>query len=254
MNTWLSAIIGAVVTLAFYGIVILTKDSSVSKMFLRTEVTYFIVFLSAWSLSILFLKWRKLAFQRRSLSYRIIPSEHDFVLCAATVDDVMDNIYNLVDDPKYFVLYNRIVIALSNLRNLGRVTDVDEILRSQSEHDESSIETSYALLRGFVWAIPVLGFIGTVLGLSTAIGGFGAVLQTADDFSVIKTELVNVTGGLSTAFETTLQALVSALVIQLILAFQKKSEEEFLDSCAEYCIRHVVNRLRIMPYEKTVED
>ena len=105
---------------------------------------------------------------------------------------------------------------------------MDEILRSQAEHDESSMETSYSLLRGFVWAIPVLGFIGTVLGLAVAIGNFGAVLETTTEVSEITKELKNVTGGLKTAFNTTLQALVAALAIQLWLTFLKKSEEEFL--------------------------
>lgn len=62
------------------------------------------------------------------------------------------------------------------------------------------------------------------------------------------------TSGLATAFETTLQALVAALLIQLTLAFLKKSEEEFLDECQTYCAKHVVNRLRIMPFEQTVEE
>jgi hypothetical protein len=104
------------------------------------------------------------------------------------------------------------------------------------------------------WAIPVLGFIGTVMGLSTAIGGFAAVLQSAEDLSQIKSSLQGVTGGLATAFETTLQALVAALIIQLILTFLKKSEEEFLDECSEYCVRNVVNRLRIMPFQGDDED
>ena len=32
------------------------------------------------------------------------------------------------------------------------------------------------------------------------------------------------------------------------------SEEEWLDECAEYCTKHVVNRLRIMPYEMEVAE
>ena len=109
-----------------------------------------------------------------------------------------------VDDPRQFVVFHRITTALSNLRNLGRVTDVGDILRSQAETDESAMETSYSLLQGFVWAIPVLGFIGTVEGLSVAIGGFGGVLASSSDFEQIKVALRGVTGGLSTAFETTL--------------------------------------------------
>ncbi|QGQ27099.1 MotA/TolQ/ExbB proton channel family protein [Gimesia benthica] len=215
----------------------------------RGFIPYLICFFSFWSLSILFIKYRKLSFQKKSLAYIVVPSDTSFVLSSTTVDTVIDNIYECVDDPRHFVLFNRIIIALSNLRNLGRVTDVDEILRSQAVHDESSMETSYALLSGFIWAIPVLGFIGTVLGLSQAIGGFGKVLQTSEELSQIKTSLQGVTGGLATAFETTLQALIAALFIQLILTFLKKSEEEFLDSCSEYCITNIVNKLRIMPFE-----
>ena len=35
------------------------------------------------------------------------------------------------------------------------------------------------VLRGFIWAIPVLGFIGTVIGLTQAMGRFGAALKSA---------------------------------------------------------------------------
>ncbi len=249
VNSWLSALIGVALTVLFYAALWPWRTSKFAEMFTNQYVSYVICFLAAWSLAILALQSRKLAFQRKSLRYMVVPSDHDFVLSSANVEIVMNNIYATVDDPRYFVLFNRIVIALSNLRNLGRVSDVDDILRSQASHDESLMESSYSLIGGFVWAIPVLGFIGTVIGLSSAIGGFGDVLQTAADISEIKDSLRVVTGGLSGAFVTTLQALVAALVIQLTLTFLKKSEEDFMDACSEYCVRNVVNHLRIMPYE-----
>ena len=128
------------------------------------------------------------------------------------------------------------------------MTDVDEILRSQAEHDESIMESSYAIVRGLIWAIPVLGFIGTVLGLSNAIGGFSNVLASAGEMSEISAALKGVTAGLATAFDTTLVALVAALLLQMITTVVHKNEQEFLDSCTEYCHRHIVNRLRIMPF------
>ena len=215
----------------------------------RGPVPYVICFFSFWSLAMLMLKSRKLALQTRALEHKIVPEDHDFVLEPATVDLVMGQLRAVADDPRHFILYNRIVIALSNLKNLRRVSDVDEILNSQAAHDESAMETSYSLLNGFVWAIPVLGFIGTVLGLSEAIGKFGTVLRATDQLSEIKQSLEGVAGGLSTAFETTLEALVAALMIQLFLTFLKKSEEEFLDACSDYCLRHVVNNLRVTPVE-----
>lgn len=254
VNTLLTAVIGLALTISFYTALLPISSSTLAQSFTGSmHVPKLTVFFSFWALAILFIKWRKLAFQRRALSQTIISPNTDFVLAVATVDDVTDRIHELVDDPRNFVLFNRIVVALSNLRNLGRVTDVDDILRSQAENDESSTETTYSLVSGFVWAIPVLGFIGTVLGLSAAIGGFSSVLQSADDLSTIKTSLQGVTAGLATAFQTTLQALVAALIIQLILTYLKASEEEFLDACSDYCLRNVVNRLRIMPYEQPDE-
>ena len=62
--------------------------------------------------------------------------------------------------------------------------------------------------------------------------------------------LKGVTGGLSTAFETTLLALLFALFLQLLVTFLHKSEEEFLDECSEYCQKNIVSKLRIMPFEQ----
>jgi biopolymer transport protein ExbB/TolQ len=249
-NTFLSLLIGSLITILFYAALLPFRETYFGQMHLaRGPIPFATSFFINWSIAILFLKSRKLALQRRSLDFAVVPADPGFVLSAATVETVTDQIYAVVDDPKYFVLFNRIVIALSNLRNLGQVTEVDGILRSQGEHDESSMETSYTLLGGFVWAIPVLGFIGTVLGLSEAIGGFSSVLQGAAELGEIKVALQGVTGGLATAFETTLQALVGALCIQLYLTYLKKSELQFLEQCAAYCVKNVVNKLRIMPYE-----
>lgn len=251
-NTFLSFLLAVLLTVAFYAALIPFRSSYFAQMHLdRGPTPYATSFFINWSIAVLFLKSRKLALQRKALQYPVVPTEPDFVLSSATVEAVMERIYITVDDPKYFVLFNRIVIALSNLRNLGQVTEVDGILRSQVAHDESSMETSYALLGGFVWAIPVLGFIGTVLGLSDAIGGFSTVLQGAAELSEIKKALQGVTGGLATAFETTLQALVGALFVQLYLTYLKKSELQFLEQCSAYCVKNVVNKLRIMPFESS---
>jgi biopolymer transport protein ExbB/TolQ len=258
VNNWLALLLATAASVLFYVAVMFGSQYSFSRYLTgitssftqRGPTPYVIVFFAWWALAILFLKWRKLTFQRRSLKYDVVPQDHDFVLSVRTADQVIERIHSVVDDPRHFVLFNQIMVALSNLKNLGRVTDIDEILRSQGSHDESAMETSFALTRGLIWAIPVLGFIGTVLGLSEAIGGFSSVLATTADVSLVLDALKVVTAGLATAFETTLQALVAALAIQMLLTFQKKAEEEFLDSCSDYCLRRIVSRLRVMPYEQ----
>lgn len=248
VNTFLSAVIGALLATLFYAVIASTRiaDTAFGKIFLeRGPTQHAVVFLTCWSCAILLLKWFKLQLQRRALVARVVPEEPGFVISTATVDQVLKQLNSIADDPRHFVVLNRVEVALSNLRNLGRVGDVDEILRSQAAQDESHMETSYALVQGFVWAIPVLGFIGTVLGLSQAIGKFADVLGPEEDLSAITGALVKVTGGLETAFDTTLVALVAALTIQLLVVMLKKSEEEFLDAATDYGIRNVVGRLRL---------
>ncbi|TWU00456.1 MotA/TolQ/ExbB proton channel family protein [Botrimarina colliarenosi] len=257
VSSLLSFVLAVLMTVAFYLIVAATDGSFFAEMFelslTKGHIPLLIVFFFNWSIAILFIKWRKLVFQRKALTLRILPDDH-FVVSPSTVDDLMARLYRGVDDPRHFVVLNRIQVALSNLKNLGRVTDVDEILRSQAENDELAMDTSYSLLKGFVWAIPVLGFIGTVLGLSQAIGGFGNVLsQEGADMTKIASELKGVTGGLSVAFETTLQGLVAALTVQMLITFLRKSEEEFLDATRDYCHRNIVNRLRMTPFETAAE-
>lgn len=254
VNSLLSFLAATALTILFYLAVAYFSDTYFATMFReRGFVPYLIVFFSSWSCAILFVKWSKLALQRQALGISFLPDQHDFVLSPSTVGDVLSNLYRKVDNPKSFIVLNRVLVALSNLKNLGRVTDVEEILRSQAEHDEAAMETSYSLLRGFIWAIPVLGFIGTVVGLSQAISSFGGVLGTSTDMSQVTASLKEVTAGLATAFETTLEALVAALAIQLLMISLKKSEEEFLDDCREYCHRSIVSRLRMTPFEQSPE-
>ena len=241
----LPAVFAIAVTVAFFGAMFAIGSNPWVDMFIRRGWTpLVIVFFAVWSVMILFLKRSKLRLQRKALRLSVIPEEMNFQVSVSTAGQVLQRLYEVSDDPKHFVLLHRIEVGLSSMQNLSRVNDVGEILRTQSEHDESVMETSFNLIRGLVWAIPILGFIGTVSGLSLAIGGFGRVLSQTDDPSKLIDALKGVTGGLATAFETTLLALIAALLVQMAMTFQKKREEEFLDECTEYCQREISRRLR----------
>ena len=70
-------------------------------------------------------------------------------------------------------------------------------------------------------------------------------MTASSDVSELTPALKDVTAGLSTAFETTLVALAVALALQLLTTFVRKSEEELLDACSEYCTTNVVLKLRV---------
>lgn len=244
----LPAVIAVLATVGLYAALATRPHSLVTQSFTqRGPVPYAIVFLSWWSLAILLVKHRKLALQRRALRLTLLPSEDPgFILTPSSAETVLQRLFQCVDDPRHFLLTRRIHNALANLKNMGRIGDADEVLRTQAENDEAQVDSSYTVLRGFIWAIPVLGFVGTVLGLSLALGAFGGVLAGAEQMDQLKTALQEVTGGLSTAFETTLQGLVAALGIHLLMVAMRRKEEQFLDDCKDYCQKTIVGRLRLV--------
>lgn len=253
VNHALAFLMGSLLAAIFYAVMIFVFShipglSRLSVIFMRQSNMFAIIpatFFFFGGISILLLKARKLKFQERSLKLSAVPAEPEFVLNETTAATVLNRIHALVDHPRHFVLLNRIDRALSNFKNIGQVNDVSAILRAQAENDEDQVASSYTIVNGLVWAIPVLGFIGTVLGLSLAIGRFTLTLQAAGDLEKIRASLQGVTGGLATAFETTLVALTFTLILQLVITFEQKREMAFLDECNDYCHSHIVSKLRL---------
>ena len=248
---WFALLCAVLAAGVFFGALFLMPDAwrhsrAAALVLERGWTPYAMVGLFALAIAMLSAKSAKLSFQKRALGIRLVPEGTAFALTPETAQDVLKRLYAAVDEPRRFVLLNRIERALLNLRNVGNVSDVSEMLRAQAENDESSFESSYGLLHGIVWAIPILGFIGTVTGLSGAIGSFGLVLGgESADISALKGGLEVVTGNLGIAFDTTFLALVLAMVVQLAMTFVKKREELFLDECRDYAHFNVISRLRI---------
>ena len=250
VNLFLATFLAGVLTAAFYialcHVPKTVRDLTYFQMLLNRGWTpYAMTFLALLAFVILFFKWRKLAFQRRALDLEVMPAEQSFALTSETALEVLSRFKSLVDEPRRFVLFNRIERALLNLRNVGNVSDVSEMLRAQAENDESCFDSSYGVLSGIVWVIPILGFIGTVIGLSGAIGGFGAVLGADATIASLREGLTPVTSNLGVAFDTTFVALVFAMVIQLLLTLLRKKEDQFLDECRDYAHVNVISKLRI---------
>jgi biopolymer transport protein ExbB/TolQ len=229
--------------------------NKVAAMFMRPTNQFAVIPATVfffWGVAILILKGKKVQFQERALRLSAVPAQPEFILTETTAATVLARIHSLVDNPRHFILLNRIDRALSNFKNIGQVNDVSSILRTQAENDEDQVASSYVVVNGLVWGIPVLGFIGTVLGLSLAIGRFTLTLQSAGDLELIRSSLQGVTGGLATAFETTLIALSFTLILQLGITFRQKREMAFLDECNDYCHSHIVSKLRLVDRQQPV--
>lgn len=251
VNFWFVLLVSGILTaLGFIGLGFapdtIRTGKAVALLIARGWTPYAMVGLAMFALVMLFVKWRKLAFQRRAFAIELIPAGTSFALTPETAQEALKRLNEQVDDPKRFVLFNRIERALLNLRNVGNLSDVSEMLRAQAENDESQMEASYGLLAGIIWVIPILGFIGTVIGLSGAIGGFGAVLNTEASVASLKESLTPVTSNLSIAFDTTFLALLLAMVVQMLQTLLRKQEDRFLDDCRDYVHVTIISRLKLL--------
>lgn len=131
------------------------------------------------------------------------------------------------------IILNRIDRAIAlwlSTKDVGRVSGWAS---AESARDSSSSDSSYSLCRVLIWAIPILGFIGTVMGLAVAVSGFG-VLGGSAEISAIKGAIGQVTTGLGVAFDTTLLALLLTVFLMFPLSFIQRNEENLFVELDNY--------------------
>lgn len=92
---------------------------------------------------------------------------------------------------------------------------------------------SYLIPKYLNWSIPILGFIGTVLGISLAADGIRRVLAGSQGAAQMSSDLGQVIAPLGIAFDTTLIALSLSIVLTLLQTLQQRDEDRLLNSLGE---------------------
>jgi biopolymer transport protein ExbB/TolQ len=115
------------------------------------------------------------------------------------------------------------------LNHSGKSDDIDEAFGIK---EREFLRGSYALPRFMIWAIPIIGFIGTVWGISNGISHFSdamtATSSVTDVSAMLKESLPLVTNSLATAFDTTLLALLLSVPLMMMMLWLEKQEEAYL--------------------------
>lgn len=119
---------------------------------------------------------------------------------------------------------NRLARVLVCFRDSGSRAIARELHEDDSALTQAEIEESFLVTRTMIWVLPMLGFLGTVLGISASIGGFSGLLVDVTDLDKVKEGLTQVTGGLSTAFDTTLLGIVCAVGCMVLMSLAERSE------------------------------
>lgn len=155
-------------------------------------------------------------------------------------------------------IFRRISQVLHFVRSAPKKESVNDILVFHSQIDVKKMEASYTILQVFIWAIPILGFIGTVWGIGDSVRNFSEFIQTAEggaQFSTqMRTALGGVTSGLAVAFNTTFLALVLVIPVMIVTSFLQKNEEEILLFVEEYCLEELLPHLHIAPSNDAVTE
>jgi len=108
----------------------------------------------------------------------------------------------------------------------------NENARTFGDNEIEHLQNSYSIPRFFVWALPIIGFVGTVWGIGLSISFFSDTMGASQSGTSVSTLLQQniplVTKGLSTAFDTTLLALILSLPATGFLVLTERDERDYL--------------------------
>lgn len=242
---WIGLGIGVAIGVAILALLFPFKELYVGKLFLdRGWVPYVLLLFLGWAVGILILKSRRLKVERRALLVDVLPVSISDTITPQNVGDFLNYQTTLPKKLADSYMLRRIRRGLEHFKARESNPEVASMMNMQSEIDAGKISGSYTLVKVFLWAIPIMGFIGTVLGISTAIaglaGGMGGATEVSSD---LMKQLTAVTFGLGVAFDTTLVALCMSIVLSFPAAGMQKAEEDLLTEVDEYCMENLLKRL-----------
>ena len=209
----------------------------------RGPIPYATVFLFFLAWAMLGMKLMILGRQRNSMMLDVLPSEIASSIGLSTLSRFIKHIDSLPSSAKDSILVNRTLRALEYFRVRKNTPEVASMIASQSEIDGNAMQSSFTMLNYCAWAIPILGFIGTVMGISEAVASFAVNVGDSAEMSTLKESINGVMGGLATAFDTTMLALVLSLIVMFAMNWMQKQEEDLLNWVDEYCNENLLKRL-----------
>ena len=243
-NMWITLGIALAATVLTLLVLALFKSSFIGQVvYVGTGewVNYAEIFLFFWGLAIVISKWQQVKRQRSALMLDVLPTSLGHEIMPEHVDAFLDYINNMPHRVRESLMVNRIRKALELFQSRRNNSEVGAMLSTLSDVDANRTSSSYAIVKVFLWAIPILGFIGTVLGLSFAMASFGGA--DLSDPAVLKSSVTSITSGLAVAFNTTLLGLLLSMVLMFPTSAVQTSEEDCLTEIDAFCNEHLMPRL-----------
>lgn len=203
-------------------------------------------------------RYRSAEKERKSIELELLPERSNSILTSETLPEVMEKAYVHIRRENLF-LARLIHSAGMSFQTHASAQQSHEVMSSQVDLELHRLDLRYTLIRYIAWLLPTLGFIGTVIGISSALASIEVSMpsQTAEvaplqsekkvpgneKASVKKNLSKEVTNKLGLAFNTTIIALLQSVLVVLMSQFLQKKEEEIINEQSEYCLNNLIVRL-----------
>ncbi len=189
------------------------------------------------AVALLLSRSRQIQMEERSFSLDLLGADDDSLLLPDDALEIRKRLKYVDEKTQRTVLLQLLSAGLQRARANWSAGDCGEAIKTQTELIQGQVEASYSIIRYLAWAIPSIGFIGTVLGIGYAMGA----LQGAKGENM----LTEAAKHLSMAFDTTFVALVLSLILMFLLHRVQAADDGFLVRATDWCMRRFVFRMHI---------
>jgi biopolymer transport protein ExbB/TolQ len=205
----------------------------IAKLLLGPEqIACYICF--TWAGFMLLSRYREVARQRSAFQLELLPTDEGVRILPEDARPMVRKIDSITKG-RHFILAKMIQMGLTKFAISHRTADVGEVVRNQATIEQDRMVTSMGMISYLVWAIPAIGFLGTVRGLA---GGMSKAGNQQDaDF------IQQVTDQLGIAFDCTFVALALSVLLMYLLHIVLRAEELLIINTQQYCQEHLLLRL-----------
>ncbi|MFV0477913.1 MAG: MotA/TolQ/ExbB proton channel family protein [Parahaliea sp.] len=133
-----------------------------------------------------------------------------------------------------YLLPRTLLSALQRFATTGSIQAVSDTIREQCEVESDRLDSEMSMVRYIAWAIPSIGFIGTVRGIGEALG---------QAYKAVEGDISGVTVSLGVAFNSTFVALVLSIIIMFCLHQLQLSQERLVLNSQRYADRKLLRHL-----------
>jgi biopolymer transport protein ExbB/TolQ len=164
--------------------------------------------LGIWALAIMGYKTVTLLAERNFLDVDLVPVAEGMRILPEDTREFARQIEALPEESQRMLLPRALLNALRRFSTTRNISDVSSSTRAIFESEADRLESELSMIRYISWAIPSIGFIGTVRGI-------GEALAQAD--KAVQGDIAGVTQSLGVAFNSTFIALLISIFLMFLV-------------------------------------